>query len=961
MTNSSEKAVVFAEGCSQVLNKFVISTGAQRSGEICGFVAWALMSEIGRLALGLFAIATIVPSIMCAQTTGNLNILVSVGHTTATRKPFYVRLRPAGSVEVNDPAVWQGEAGAGQVATRSFTLAYPALDIKPIQDMHVIWSDLIAHSDADTVRRLTHDPAWRPDPRRVTFELNPAGTSGFSLTIDQLIENKSFSIPSLDLYISAGSAPLPFLDAQKQLAPFKGERILDQVHVAPEASYRDFQDKWANMGDPSYAHPVQEGPGHIIGLSWDSAVRKFGIDRGAGVWSDYGNPEQFRFWFEFANLSEGIIPSWKSQMLQAGLPIVTTTLEREGVRYEVEQFAYPLDGPPRQRGGDLNLVLLQRVRMTNLSGQARIVPVTMVHERSLPPEDDPGFTSEQHEGRLLIEERAHHHALLAIDPNGADVAWAGVQEQGQKTKRIDITLSVALSAGGMSEFLVMLPSPAVASDEREVLGRLDYEAARTRALNFWSSYLAQGAQFEVPEQAVNDLFRANLWHALTLPRRESDRKIDLPYSNFAYSQTGTPWPINQAVYVDYMIYGLRGYSYTATEELETIYRNNQEFDGRVNGFAHWLAYTPGMLYAVAQDYLLSNDRTAFEKLLPDSLKALDWSMGQIREASPAQDSTRGLVAGPLNDITGSGYWAFNQAYLYAGIELMGKALERDGNPRAAECLRFAQTYRTSIEQAMSMATVQSPLVQLRDHTWIPYVPSNAALPGRNFTQWYPSDVDTGAAHLLRLNALPATGLLAESLLNDQEDNLFLHGWGLANEPVYNQQATAYLMRDDVKATIRAFYSLMAGGFSHGAYEPVEHRWRWGQYFGPPSTDGAWFELYRNMLVREMDDHTLVLSQAAPRAWLEDGKRISVRNAPSWFGKISFELKSHTNDGKIDASFHLEGNHSDTTVLLRLRHPKGAQLRQVTVNGKPWQDFDAEEEWVRVPHAGEEVYSITATY
>jgi hypothetical protein len=179
----------------------------------------------------------------------------------------------------------------------------------------------------------------------------------------------------------------------------------------------------------------------------------------------------------------------------------------------------------------------------------------------------------------------------------------------------------------------------------------------------------------------------------------------------------------------------------------------------------------------------------------------------------------------------------------------------------------AQRYRAAIEHGISLASVQSPLVQLRDHTWIPYVPSNASEPGRNFQMWYPSDVDTGATHLLRLKALPAQGELANSLLNDQEDNLFLHGWGLANEPVYNQQATAYLIRDDVKASINAFYSLMAGGFSHSVYEPVEHRWRWGQYFGPPSTDGAWFELYRNILVREADDHTLFLAQSTPRAWL----------------------------------------------------------------------------------------------
>ena len=827
--------------------------------------------------------------------------------------------------------------------------------------MHVIWSDLIAHSDADTVHRLTQDPAWRVDARKITVELNPEGTSGFSLTLDQLLQSKTFWIPSLDVYVTTGDVPVSFSDMKSQLAPYAGARILDQVERAPEASYEGFKGKWADMGSPDYMHPVQEGPGHIICLSWDSTLPKFGIDRGAGVWNDYGNPDQFRFWFEFGNLAEGISPYWKSQTLQDGLPVITTVFERDHVRYEVEQFAYPLNGSPPDRQGDVKMVLLQRVRMTELSGQARVLPVTMVHERNLPSEDDPGITDEPLGGQLLIEEEAHHKILLAIDSEGAKVAWDGVQEQGQTAKRVDITLTVPLPANGSKEFIVTLPSPTIATDEGDALAKVNFADARARTVQFWSSYLAQGALFDVPEPAVNQLFRANLWHALMLPRKHSDGQIDLPYSNFAYSQTGTPWPVNQAVYVDYMLYGLRGYNKVATEELSAIYRNNQEFNGRVNGFAHWIAYTPGMMYAVAQDYLLSGDRKSFEALLPDTLKALDWSIEQIQSASSAPGLTRGLVAGPLNDLTGSGYWAFNQAYLYAGIELMGQALQRYGSSRAAECLKVAQEYRAAIEHGISVASVQSPLVQLRDHTWTPYVPSNASEPGRNFQLWYPSDVDTGATHLLRLKALPAQGTLANSLLNDQEDNLFLHGWGLANEPVYNQQATAYLFRDDVKATINAFYSLMAGGFSHGVYEPVEHRWRWGQYFGPPSTDGAWFELYRNMLVREEDDHTLLLAQATPRAWLEDGKRILVKNAPTWFGKTSFEVQSSANAGTIGATLQLEGRQPGTTILLRIRHPQGKLMQHVSINGKNWQDFDAQKEWVRIPNVGQEKYSIVATY
>jgi hypothetical protein len=917
------------------------------------------MQSVYLCALALFVL--FVPVHLLSQSNQALKVHISIGYASAQRSPFFVKIVPSPGVSLDKQEEWRGTAGGGHVETQIYTVEYPKTDIKPVQDMHVIWSDLIAHSDADTVSRLTQDPAWRVDSRKLTVELNPDGTSGFSLTLDQLLQNKSFWIPSLDVYVSTGDAPVSFSDTRRQLAPYAGMRILDQVEHAPEASYEGFKSKWANMGSPDYMHPVQEGPGHIICLSWDSTLPKFGIDRGAGVWNDYGNPDQFHFWFEFGNLAEGISPYWKSQTLQDGLPVITTVFERDQVRYEVDQFAYPLHGPPQEHQGDVDMVLLQRVRMTDLSGQARVLPVTMVHERSLPSEDDPGITDESRNRQLLIEEEAHRRVLLAINPEGAQVAWDGVQEQGQKPKRVDITLSVPLPANGTKEFMVTLPSPTVAAEERDALANLNYADARAHTVQFWSSYLAQGASFEVPEPAVNQLFRANLWHALMLPRKHSNGHIDLPYSNFAYSQTGTPWPVNQAVYVDYMLYGLRGYNKVATEELNAIYRNNQEFNGRVNGFAHWTAYTPGMMYAVAQDYLLSDDRKSFDALLPDTLKALDWSIAQIQSASTASGPTRGLVIGPLNDLTGTGYWAFNQAYLYAGIELMGQALERYGSPRAAECLKVAHEYRAAVEHGIGVASVQSPLVQLRDHTWTPYVPSNASEPGRNFQLWYPSDVDTGATHLLRLKALPAEGELADALLNDQEDNLFLHGWGLANEPVYNQQATAYLFRDDVKPTIKAFYSLMAGGFSHGVFEPVEHRWRWGQYFGPPSTDGAWFELYRNMLLREEDDHTLLLAQATPRAWLEDGKRISVKNAPTWFGNTSFEVQSSASKEMIAATLQLEARKPGTTILLRLRHPQGKLMRHVTINGKSWQDFDPQKEWVRIPNVSQQQYSIVAAY
>ena len=180
-----------------------------------------------------------------------------------------------------------------------------------------------------------------------------------------------------------------------------------------------------------------------------------------------------------------------------------------------------------------------------------------------------------------------------------------------------------------------------------------------------------------------------------------------------------------------------------------------------------------MLYAVAQNYLLSNDRAAFDRLLPYSLQAMDWCLAEIARASSRRDgASTGLVNGPLNDLTGEGLWAFNQAYLYAGLDLFGRALERHGHARASEARKAAEQLRASVERAFGAAAMRSPLVQLRDGTWTPYVPAEATRPRRLVDDWYATDVDTGAVHLLRLKALPLQGVLADSLLHDHEDNLF---------------------------------------------------------------------------------------------------------------------------------------------------------------------------------------------
>ena len=55
-----------------------------------------------------------------------------------------------------------------------------------------------------------------------------------------------------------------------------------------------------------------------------------------------------------------------------------------------------------------------------------------------------------------------------------------------------------------------------------------------------------------------------------------------------------------------------------------------------------------------------------------------------------------------------------------------------------------------------------------------------------------------------------------------------------------------------------------------------------------------------MLIREQDDGSLLLGQAAPRAWLADGKRIDIERAPTYYGPLGLTIASASASGRISA-------------------------------------------------------------
>jgi hypothetical protein len=170
-------------------------------------------------------------------------------------------------------------------------------------------------------------------------------------------------------------------------------------------------------------------------------------------------------------------------------------------------------------------------------------------------------------------------------------------------------------------------------------------------------------------------------------------------------------------------------------------------------------------------------------------------------------------------------------------------------------------------------------------------------------------------------------------------------------------ANVHLQWDDVPSFLRSFYNQYAVDIVVGPYTFNEHTTR-----GPADKsyeEAAFLERLRNLLLMEEGD-ILWLARATPRAWLGQRKRISAKNAPTHFGTVTYEIVSDVDNGRISATVDLPTRRPPRAVLLRLRHPKAAPIRNVTVNGQAWTDFDAASELIRL-HDAKGTVKVEAAY
>jgi hypothetical protein len=310
-----------------------------------------------------------------------------------------------------------------------------------------------------------------------------------------------------------------------------------------------------------------------------------------------------------------------------------------------------------------------------------------------------------------------------------------------------------------------------------------------------------------------------------------------------------------------------------------------------------------------------------------------------------------------------------EAYYWLFLERFADTLSVVDPDGGAKLKAEAEAYRKDLLAAVDRTIALSPVVPVRDGTYHSVIPFACYVRGLSTGAWgwqrdgsrdhvgplYWETVQTAAPLISPAGLLAADDVRVQGYLDVLEDRLLLENSYVGNRNWFDagwqyqggleRTSNMHLAADDVPVFLRSFLNCYAIDIlQNEGYTFNEHA-----VHGPPDKifeEAAFLERFRNLLVME-DCDSLWLARATPRVWLEQGKKILVKNAPTHFGNVGYEIVSDADNGKIAARVEMPSRNPAKAVLLRLRHPKSLPIKSVTVNGQPWQDFDPAKETIRL--------------
>ena len=390
------------------------------------------------------------------------------------------------------------------------------------------------------------------------------------------------------------------------------------------------------------------------------------------------------------------------------------------------------------------------------------------------------------------------------------------------------------------------------------------------------------------------------------------------------------------------------------------------------------AFGPGSIgWALAEHYWLTGDTAWLKTNAPRIMANAQWMLRQrqtTKNMLPGGERLwcKGLLPARQPTPDSGGLWMHVyecEAYYWLFLSHFADALSTIDPDAGAKLREEVEAYRKDLLAAVDRSIALSPVVQVRDGTFHSVIPFACYVRGLSTGAWgwqrdgsgahvgplYWETVQSAAPLVSPAGLLSPKDVRVQGYLDVLEDRLLFENSYVGNRNWFDagwqyqggleRTANMHLAADDVPVFLRSFLNCYAIDIlPNDGYIFNEHA-----VHGPPDKifeEAAFLERFRNLLVMDEGD-SLWLARATPRAWLQQGRTISVKNAPTHFGIVSYAIISTADQGKITATVEMPSRRPPKLVLLRLRHPRALPIKSVTVNGAPWKDFDAAKEVIRL--------------
>jgi hypothetical protein len=849
-----------------------------------------------------------------------------------------------------------------------------------------------------------------PGSHDVTVVTLAAGDRTVSFAIPDVQKGPVY-IPDFHVYASLASDPHNF--SQSIVKP--EEEIRAKLAREPEQTYAR-----ASKEIPPLDPVIRQGGCLYLPLAADASWQKFAFEWGGNITISKGADKakgRERQRLEWAGdriswqIGSGATPQYRpaskdSQLsvLEDYLPVATATWSNEGIEYNEEGFATLLSGPlgpdDPARNEQTPAILMLKIRARN--------PASTTATAHLWLATDPAESVSLDNGDLLAEGGELVRAHVSFPASGR-VSVGGVADGNKKLWGVHA--EIPLRGGEEKSVLVSLPFiPRLLPAQRRQLAGLKYDDERSRVIAYWRQVTDVAVPFDVPEKRFVSFAKAVIPHIRISATKDPNSGIYMvPAASYSYDVFDNEASF-QCVLLDALgdhklaeeyleaflrLQGSKPFLGTFTGDQKDVYhgaRVDREYDYTASEYN--LDHGT-VLWALGEHYFYTRDKEWFQHAAPSMKRAADWVIEQ-RKLTELRDGDRrvpeyGLLpAGHLEDNSDWGHWFSVNAFAATGMTRLAEGLADIGAPEAGKYAQEASAYTQDLRDAVLLASRLAPVIRLRNHTYIPYLPTRPYQRIRLFGPLrvgyysrYPQmvlptyrlsatrEVLYGPMILLTTNIFSADGPVANWVLDDWEDNVTLssslglnvHGWvddklwfsrgGMVFQANLQNPILTYLRRNEVPAAIRNLYNDFVACYypSVNAFTEEFRQWRSpsGPFYKIPD-EAKFVNRVRDFLVREEGD-TLWLAAGTPRRWLAPGETIEVHEGPSYFGPVSYRLEAHE-DG-VDACVTLPRRNPPKTAWLVLRAPVGKHVRSVELDGKEWTDYDPRLERIGLPiHAGE---------